>query len=237
LNTGLFKKIKRFALKNADFVTVNSNDTENLCSKIYDRDYIVIPMGIDTEHFKKRPIIPKNKTIKLVFVGRFTAEKGIDNLIKIIDGLREYKINFTLEIIGDGEKKNNLETFIKKRDLYEKVILPGWLPREKLIQSLYSADIFMSTSKREAQGVAIIEALSCGVPVISTDVGGVSDVLIDGFNGYLVENNNMDDFIKKIKSLNDNRELLKKLSKNASYNIHKKYSWTSIGANFEKLLN
>jgi glycosyltransferase involved in cell wall biosynthesis len=151
--------------------------------------------------------------------------------------LREYKINFTLEIIGDGEKKNNLETFIKKRDLYEKVILPGWLPREKLIQSLYSADIFMSTSKREAQGVAIIEALSCGVPVISTDVGGVSDVLIDGFNGYLVENNNMDDFIKKIKSLNDNRELLKKLSKNASYNIHKKYSWTSIGANFEKLLN
>jgi glycosyltransferase involved in cell wall biosynthesis len=235
LNGGIFKQAKKFTLKNADIVTVNSSNTGKLCAKLHQRDYVIIPMGIDTTYFKKRPTNPNNKIIKLVFVGRFTEEKGIDNLVNILNNLKQ-KTKFKINIIGDGEKKSTIEAFIKNNNLSDSVTLLGWLPKEQLINSLYKSDIFLSTSNREAQGIAIIEALSCGLPVISTNVGGVSDAVKDGFNGFLINKGNVDNFVDKINILNENRSLLNELSINASVNLNDKYSWGNIGKKFEELL-
>lgn len=121
--------------------------------------------------------------IKLIYIGYLRYAKGINTLKKVILGLYAKKVKFTFDIIGSGEMYEDLSAFIKKNDFDGRVIMHGHVDdRVKLNNLLRSADMFFFPSLSEGSPRVVIEAMSQGVPVLSTPVGSVPFVFKDKFD-------------------------------------------------------
>jgi phosphatidylinositol glycan class A protein len=112
-----------------------------------------------------------------VVVSRLTYRKGIDFLIDVIPHICQKYSEVHFIIGGDGDKRTILEQMIKRHSLEERVELLGSVPSKNVRNVLVRGHIFLNTSLTEAFCIAIVEAASCGLLVVSTDVGGVTEVL------------------------------------------------------------
>lgn len=179
---------------------------------------IYIPHFNPYEKIKKSSNNKKNNQIKIALnIGRLTKDKQQEKLLEIWKSFlqgKEDKKKWKLKIVGDGEEKNNLLNFINKEGLKDSVEL---ISSVKNIEKYYKeADVFLLTSKFEGFGMVLLEALSFEVPCISfNSPSGPKDIVIDQVNGFLVEKNNSDDFLMKLKEISSNPQLLKKMSENA----------------------
>ena len=169
----------------------------------------------------------KNK--RIVSIGRLHEVKCIDEIIDIYSNL---KTNYKLDIAGDGEEYNKLKQIILEKKLDKKIKLLGNLDRNQVNILLQNSDIFVMTSKSEGLPMVLIEAMRSGVVCIAYETdSGVTDIIDDNKNGYIIKNRNQEEFIKKLQYLIDNPGELLKLQKNAidkskeflSTNIKKKW--------------
>ncbi len=188
-----------------------------------------IAVGIDLNTFrplnkeKCRKKLELNKRDKiLLFVGRLSKEKNLDLLIKIFEGLKDYK----LIIIGDGPYKNNLIKATNCKQL-KNCFLLGKVKNKDLPIFYNSADLTILTSNYEGMPTTVIESLACGVPVISTNVGGLTDIIKDKKNGFVVKNKeNLEYFremITKLPKLNLKKNCLISVSKYSLKNVVEEY--------------
>jgi glycosyltransferase involved in cell wall biosynthesis len=152
------------------------------------------PMGVDTGLFRREsPFEPWiHGPLRLFSCGRLNFGKGHQELIEAVSILRNAGINAQLEIAGEDDVggagfHRDLDELIKKLDLREKVTLLGAVSEERVLQGIRAANIFVLASHEEALGVALMEAMSCEMPVISTNVGGIPELIEHGTTGYLVE--------------------------------------------------
>ena len=141
--------------------------------------------------FLKTPLLdsPKNKNFTFIACGSLREIKGYRQLIEAF--AKNKFSNCQLLIIGSGEQEPQLKALIKSRELSDKVKLLGQKKKEEIIRLLDSAHCFVLSSLKETFGVVVIEALSRGLPVISTQCGGI-DGLVDSSNGILVKVNDID---------------------------------------------
>jgi phosphatidylinositol glycan class A protein len=138
----------------------------------------VIPNSVDVNKFSPNPGLrrPLN-TINIVCVSRLTLRKGVDLLVDIIpEVLRKYP-NVHFIIGGDGPKMNILKEMCDKYNIGDKVELLGSLPHSKVKETLCRGHIFLNPSLTEAFCIAILEAAACGLVCVSTNVGGIPEVL------------------------------------------------------------
>jgi glycosyltransferase involved in cell wall biosynthesis len=187
---------------------------------------------IRSSSIKKEDIsLPKTinlEKINLIFVGRFAKEKNPHIPILIVKTLKKKGYNVNLSLVGDGELKANMEELIQKLGLNENIKMFGWIKdRRKLFEILRESDILVFTSKPgEGLGLVILEAMSQGLPVITTKCGGPEEVIEDGINGYLVDYSTDEDiknqFVEKIEFLIKHPEIYEKISKN---NLEKAKEW------------
>ena len=248
LNGGFMKKIKRFTLKKADEVIVNSSATQDACQAIYDsREYPIIPMGIDTNKFK-----PKKNGTKIIdnsgydivclFVGRLAEVKGVMYACKAIKKLVNNGYNPLFYIIGSGPEEFNIKEFIYRNEMENNIKLAGWVDNANLVDYYSAANIFIGPSIvdrngcTEALGLVFIEALSCGVPVIATKTGGIGDIVTHEKNGYLVKQKSAKDIAQKIELLANDRERLNKLATSARQSIIEKFDWKNVKVRYIKYL-
>jgi len=122
----------------------------------------------------------------LLFVGRLEEVKNVD---KIIDSFLYFpdKKNIKLYVAGDGTLRRNLERQVREKRLIDNVIFLGYISHNQL-PSLYNmADVLVLPSSMEGTPMVVLEALSCGTPVIASSVGGIPDIVKNGVNGYLLE--------------------------------------------------
>jgi len=167
--------------------------------------------------------------IALIFVGRFAKEKNPHIPILVLKTLKEKGYNVNLNLVGDGELKDNMGELIQRLGLNENIRMFGWIKdRRKLFEILKESDILVFTSKPgEGLGLVILEAMSQGLPVIATRCGGPKEVIEDGINGYLDDYSTDEDivnqFVERIEFLIKNPEIYEKISKN---NIEKAKEWT-----------
>lgn len=119
-------------------------------------------------------------------MGRFSKVKCFERVIQAADELCKQQIDFTWYILGDGEEYSNISKMVNDYNLQDKVILPG--VQENPFPLLKHADCFVLTSQSEAQPMVLNEALTLGVPVISTDFSSAHEVVEDGVFGLIVEN-------------------------------------------------
>jgi len=131
----------------------------------------VIPMGVDLSRFK--PVKPNQKVTNILCVGRLVPEKGMGELARAFQGLREKYPNLKLTLVGDGPMKNYLE---KIRGITIKRV-----PYQQIHEEYQKADIFCLPSKttlnwQEQYGMVLVEAMACGLPIVTTKTGAIGEV-------------------------------------------------------------
>lgn len=168
--------------------------------------------------------------LKIVFVGRLVKQKDPMLLLRAYNQLGvELKKKSEVLIIGEGDKRKNLESFIKKHNLNERVKLLGVLPREKVFDVLKKSNIFVLTSNWEGFPRSILEAMSCGLPVIASNVGGVQESISEDC-GFIVERGDVEAVQLSLERLIQNLELVKTMSRNAQKKLKSNFS-------LEKMIN
>ena len=176
----LSKIIEWFALKNCDTFVVATESEKKYFSKYKDKTRI-IPNYVDTELFKPMPEL-KNKEEKtvLLFVGRLNLQKNLRNLLKAFGGLKDVR----LQIIGSGELKDELVGLAKEKKLDVEFL--DNKPHEELPRFMNFADIFILPSLYEGNPKLLLEAMACGLPILTTNVDGIKNIISHKENGVLV---------------------------------------------------
>ncbi|MCW1308590.1 MAG: glycosyltransferase family 4 protein [Candidatus Nanoarchaeia archaeon] len=202
--SGLLEKI-RYSL--SDINVVVSREVQ----RWYPRS-IYIPNGTDIKRFN-----PRNKKlfdlpsshINCVYVGRLAYDKGYFELLKLRKKARRHKIKI----------------YISMQDF-------GYID-SKLLPNLYTSfDVFVLASLYEGAPLAALEAMASGLPVVAYRTGGMPDIVFDGFNGYLVDIGDTEDFIEKIKLAYENREYLGRNGRKLCEQI---FNWEYVTKRYEKL--
>lgn len=165
-------------------IAVSSDFCEKL-RKTTGLDFAVVPNVLDSTVFNKKVSTgEKHDTLKLVSAGNLTENKNFSTLIDVINLLP--LSNVELNIFGSGSEYTRLKAQIEKLGLEEKIFLRGKVSREALMKEYMESDAFILLSKSETFGVAYIEAMACGLPVLSLDCGGTRDFICDN-NGVIVK--------------------------------------------------
>lgn len=158
----------------------------------------VIRCGIDfdrPELFIKRK---KNIVPQILSVGSLIPRKNHTALIKVCAMLRRNGLNFVCKIIGDGSEKVHLEAEIVKKQLEKNVMLLGAKTHDEVFKELLRSDVFVLTSVSEGIPVCLMEAMAMGVPVVSSNINGIPELLDHGINGYLVNPTDIMGFSERI---------------------------------------
>lgn len=146
-------------------------------------------------------------------VAAFAGHKDYPNLLKAFEIVKSHKGNINLCMIGDGPLFSEMKKLVKKMNIESDVIFTGF--REDIGKFLKSFDIFVLASKKEGLGTSIIDALSVGLPIISTNTGGIPELISNNINGILVEPQNPDQLAEAILELYGDAEKRKFLSDGA----------------------
>ena len=164
---------------------------------------------IDLETFKPMEV---DKKYDLVFAARLEKNKGILNLIKAVEVIKEKKPNISLLIIGSGALKGEIKKYIEENDLKENVCLSGWLETSHDVAKAYnSARMFVNPSFNEGGPRVVLEAMACGLPILTTRIGLSLDIIKDRESGLFV-GWDPEDMARKILDLLASEELQSKLA-------------------------
>jgi len=194
----------------------------------------VVPNGVDLRRIEQIP--PAEQEFDIVFAGRLNKTKNIDLLIYATAILSKHFPKIKVGIIGDGPERCLLTKLTVKLNIEKNVRFFGFLNYSKMISLLKSAKIFVHPSTQETGApVVVLEAFSCGLPVIAVKHrnGISSEVIKEEYNGFFVERS-ASEIAKKISSLLENENLLKKMSKTAM-NFSKKFDWENIVIKVERI--
>lgn len=199
-------------------------------------------LGIDTQKikFKSRKLDPNNP-IKILLASSFVEKKGIDITIKAL-GILKKEFHFKVEIIGDGFLKESIVALIKENNLENDIVLHGYKPYDFFIDKTYECDIFVQASKtttdndKEGTPMSIVDVMASGMPVVSTRHSDIPEIVIDGYNGYLAEENSVDDLVKCLRKI-INTDNFEELSKNARKHIEEQFDASVLAVKLESIYN
>lgn len=153
---------------------------------VEDAKMVSIPPGIDVTAFARKGTARHKQMLRLVTIGGLSWVKGHEFLLASLKLLRDAGVEFQLRIIGEGRERERLDYTIRDLGLQSEVTLLGWLDENKVRDELHEADLFVLSSLSEGISNAALEAMSCGLPVVSTNVGGMAEAIEDGVEGLLV---------------------------------------------------
>jgi len=202
----------------ADTFIVSS---ENEIKYIRSKHTVVVPNYVDTDFLS----IPNNKkttpTVKVLFVGRFEYQKNIFNLLEAIKNIE----NIQLILVGNGTFKDQIQEKIKKENL--PVDIMGNVPFSELKSLYQSVDLFVLPSLFEGTPKVLLEAMSCSLPVLATNVEGTKEIIKHKINGYLCETSS-DSIRAGIQTMINNKEMSRQMGQNAREYIVSKYGLSEI---------
>ena len=231
---------RNLILKKADIITVISNYLAGYASNINKKAKIyVIPNGADTKRFLNRNLPAMSHEKQIITISRLVPKNGVEDLIdafKILDS-KGQAANVRLLIVGWGPLEQSLKSKVKKLNLEDKVEMLGEVLPDDLPNYLAKADIFVRPSLSEGLGIAFLEAMAAGIPIIGTAVGGIPDFLIDGETGLFCKVNDPEDLADKINMILNNEMLKQRLIENAKKLVEERYSWDKIAKEYEKIFN
>lgn len=224
-NKAIRRIIFNIAIK-VDVITTPSISMKNLinCYGIK-KEIEVVPNAINLDFFQERDeqqckvIIEqldlREEDIVILYVGRISFEKNVDKIIKALANVRNENINnIKLIMVGEGTAMNQVRDQVNSLGLTKMVKFVGAVNNEIVKYYYQVADIFAFASTSETFGMVIIEAFASGLPVLAIKALGVVDIITDGVDGLLVEDD-INQFADRLKLLIKNKELRQKLTKGA----------------------
>jgi len=224
----------KFILKNSDVILPHTEYEKGLLKKIGadENKMILLPNIVDVSVFK--PLIKKkNKKRKektVLYVSHIMESKGYDKVIEF--ARHNPDINFIIIGHGDPPDEEIMRSAVKNN---KNIIWKKDLKLKELVKWYNKADVFVLPSYYEAFGRVIAEAMACGLPVVSTRVGGIPEVVVDGETGFLVNYGEWDEMERKIKQLLNDDKLRKKMGRNGRNHVVKNFSKEIILNKLERI--
>ncbi len=176
----------------------------------------------------------KGGGMQVLFMGRLGERKGTYDLIRAAAKLKD--TDFVLNLYGDGEV-DKVRELVEKENLEGIVAVNGWVPHSRINEIYESADIMVLPSYAEGLPMSLLEAIGKGLPVISTHVGGIPELIEDGRNGFLIEPGDVEALADKLKILLTSPELVEKMGKESLAIAGKKFSIEKAGEQLQELYN
>lgn len=241
LSPRLRKLLAKLALMDADAVIALTNDMKQALQKLHRREVILIPNGVDIDKFStlsreeaRRKFNIKDNERMLIFVGRLTPIKGVKFLIEAMALIRQQHPEARLLIVGDGEERQNLEELAEKLNLKKWVSFLGQIPSERIPEYMVASDIFVLPSLSEGFPLTILEAMASGLPIVTTRVRGLPEIVKDSENGFLVEPQNPGQIADKVLLVLNDDDLRERMAKN-NWQRAKQYSWQNVAKSLEEI--
>lgn len=195
---------KKIAL--SKFTVCISEYSRNFASKIsdaqHDEKLFIIHCGVFPELYQARELEPTTG-LKLVFVGRLDPVKGVPVLFDALEKVHQIRPDVTLEIVGGGTLKDMLEDRAKT---IPGITFHGYLSQDEVASKIEAADALVLPSYAEGLPVVYMEALASSRPAIATDVAGVSELIVDGETGLLIEPGDSEQLTNAILKMVENPE-------------------------------
>lgn len=187
--------------------------------------------GIDSSNFYKKDRTP-NKVLTLGYISRFIKEKGWQTFLDALVLLKQENVSFKAVMAGKGPDETKIMDYIKAYHLSSQVSFLGLVKQNELVDVYNSLDLYIFPTYREAESLGLtgLEAMSCGVPVIASNMAGPSTYVENGFNGFLFEPKDSFDLHKKIIQFKALDENLKSSYIQNAINTGKKYEVAYINS-------
>lgn len=189
----------------------------------------VIYTPIDTELFTPASGLSERAAIEIVMVGALIWRKGYEFALMAIKHLIDAGYPVSLTIVGDGEHQECVEFTIHDLDLDKHVTLAGRRSQGEIVGLLQNADIFLHTALSEGIANSVIEAMACGLPVVCTNLAGMSEAIQDGVEGFLVLPRDPAAIAGAIKTLVSSPELRSKMGKQARQRVERQFTMALHG--------
>jgi glycosyltransferase involved in cell wall biosynthesis len=231
------RPIVRAIWRRASAVISNSQGLKDLALRTNSHQAIeIIQNGVDIEHFipRAKEFSKNANTIHLTLgASRVTDRKGINYLIEAIHLLKN-EYDFSLKVIGDGNAKTQLEQMVSEYGLKKQITFSGRIPREETLGYYQEADIFVLPSLNEGMSNAMLEALACGLPIITTKTGGAEELMQEGVNGLLVKQRDAKDLARALRVLAQDEPLRLRMG-SASRALAESMSWQNIAKQYVEM--
>ncbi len=175
----------------------------------------VIPCGVDTQRFQPNGASRHLKPPLIVCVARMVAVKNLGLLLECCAQLRDRNVSFRCALVGEGPCRNELEAIRARLELEELVQMPGAAEAEQVAAYWRRAAVGLLTSSSEGMPVSLMEAAACGVPVVATAVGGVSELVEHGKTGFVVPLGEVEALVTALERLLLDRSLRERMGQAA----------------------
>ena len=204
---------QRLKVRGALFIANSGYTRRRLLDFGFDEGRIqVLPVSLDVQFFQRK-VAAKDKPFHLLTVGRLVEFKGIEFSLRALARLWHHDgINFLYSIVGTGPLEAELQSIIRELGLEEQVRMLGGRTQSEIRDLMEQAHVFLLTGvsasdgRVENQGLVIQEAQAMELPVVASDLGGVSEGLVDGETGYLVTERDIEGITRFIRLLHDDPE-------------------------------
>lgn len=224
---------------NAAHIVANSYGLKKLAEKTamkHGKSVTMIPNGVDREMFHPSRDDKTNTVARVLFVGRLTEQKGVTYIIdavdKIVKARGDLKESFFCDVIGDGPLRKDLEEKVRRLCLEKIIVFHGWISREKLPSFYQNADVLILPSSDEGMPNVVLEAMASGLPIITTEVSGSSELVVSGENGLFVRDRT--NLTQALVDFLDHREKWQRMGQ-SSLERSRKFDWSVIAREYARL--
>jgi glycosyltransferase involved in cell wall biosynthesis len=221
-NNFAHQKLLPRLLKQVDKIFITGYNAGHALAALTRRKVIIQPSGINKLFFEDHDKDFNYKRFQVITVANLHPVKNIPFILSMADQMRD--VDFL--IVGDGGQRDFLQNSIKKDNL-ENVFLLGFKEPEKVKELYNNSDCFLLTSFEEGTPTSALEAMACGLPVVSSTAGGLNNIIKEYDNGFIIESFEIDKFINKLQLLKSDIELRKKIFFNNKL-LSKNYGWEIV---------
>jgi N-acetyl-alpha-D-glucosaminyl L-malate synthase BshA len=227
-----YEPVNTYSVESADAVTAVSRfmaeEAKNNLG--IEHEIRVIPNFVDTELYKPDACIDperaESKDIVVGHVSNFRPVKRIEDLIYAMCVVTKKAPGVRLILVGDGPERHRIERLIDKLDLRHSILLDGY--RSDIPERLKCMDTLVLCSETESAPLTILEAMSSGLPVVATNVGGIPEMVEHGRNGFLVPLKHPEDIAERLLELNADREKMRRMGEHARETVLERYTTDKV---------
>jgi glycosyltransferase involved in cell wall biosynthesis len=196
----------------------------------------VIPNAIELSVFTPPRQRSHNGPVRLLFVGRFNAFKNVESLLEMAGRLKEMKVDdFELQLVGDGERRANLERQVIELGLTRQARFLGWVDRTAIVECYRQADIFVTATTWEGMPNTVLEAMACGLPIVGTRASGLQELVREGINGHLVDLNDTFTMAERLAELIANPYERRRMGKESRKIAEQEFDWEYIAEQYVEI--
>ena len=219
--SGPKKKYVQKTLKMPYKIIVLSNSWKEFYGTLTNKNKIdIVYNSVEVPEYVQRN---NNTNVTGLFLGRIGKRKGIYDLIESIKKLKQQELNFKILVAGDGEIEE-AKKVVEQEKLNNYIEILGWIDKEQATNYLKECDFYILPSYNEGLPMSVLEAMSYSLPVITTNVGGIPEVVLNNENGILIEPGNIEQLANAINSIVKNAELRNKLGEQAHKTIEENFN-------------